>query len=109
MNNEGFNVSRNRAEADVVFTVDFNFYMMENRAGENVSYSFSPSVQATLNGRSGIIISYHSPPLSRTVTLTQEAGRRRSFTALIAAWKIPSPLSLEIAWQVLMKANNTFV
>ena len=85
LNEEGFNISRNRAAAEAVFAVDFDFNMSENRSGDSTSYSFAPSVRATLNGRSGVILSYHSPPQSRTVTLTQEAGRRRSFTTFMSA------------------------
>jgi len=92
LNNEGFNVSRNRAEADAIFAVDFDFNMMENRTSQGTTYSFAPAVHAVLNGRSGVILSYHSPSLSRTVTLTQDAGRRRSFTAFMTALENSFPI-----------------
>ena len=96
LNDEGFRVSRNRAEAAAVFTVDVNLNMTESitqsSTSDSTSFSFSPSVQAVLNGRSGIILSYHSPPQTRTVTLTEEAGRRRSFTALITAMENSFPV-----------------
>ena len=91
LNDEGFRVSRNRAEAAAIFTVDINSNMTENRTTEGISYTFAPSVQAVLTGRNAVILSYHSPSLSRTVTLTQEAGRRRSFLALITSMENSFP------------------
>ena len=89
LNDEGFRVSKNRAETAAVFTVDFSFNMTKN--SEGTSFSFAPSVQAVLNGKSGVIISYHSPSQSRTITLTEDAGRRRSFTALMTVMESSFP------------------
>ncbi|MCL2186260.1 MAG: hypothetical protein FWB86_10465 [Treponema sp.] len=95
LNNEGFRVTKNRAEATAVFSIDFNFNMTENTGSDMRAFNFTPSVQAVLTEKNEVIFSYRAPTQSRTITVTQDAGRRRSAAALVTAMEETFPVEFK--------------
>jgi hypothetical protein len=82
LNGEGFRVTKKRGEASGVFNVTVNENETERKEGGSVHHSFNPSLQAALNGASGVLFSYNPRAIKQTVTLTHDVGKRRAYIAL---------------------------
>ena len=80
LSDENFRLSRNRAEAAALLSININ---LGETAHEN-SFSFNPVILASLTSASGILFSYNSPAMQTISTMTRDAGLRRTWNSLAA-------------------------
>jgi hypothetical protein len=46
---------------------------------------FNPSLQAALNGKSGVLFSYSPPKIERGIAISREVAKSRAYQALAAS------------------------